>query len=66
MRPGQVERRTHDDVRRSTATLFAALDVATGEVTGRTYARHRHPESLKFLQLVAKRGRQRPIVPSSG
>jgi transposase len=55
MRPGQVERRTHDYVRHGTATLFAALDVATGEVTGRTYARHRHQEFLKFLQLVAKR-----------
>jgi hypothetical protein len=36
MRPGQVERRTHDYVRHGTATLFVALDVATGEVTGRT------------------------------
>ncbi|MGC2192971.1 MAG: hypothetical protein WA751_11640 [Candidatus Dormiibacterota bacterium] len=34
MRPGQVERRTHDYVRHRTATLFAALDFATGEVTG--------------------------------
>lgn len=55
MRLGQPERRTHDYVRHGTATLFAALDVATGEVTGRTYARHRHQEFLKFLQLVAKR-----------
>lgn len=55
MRPGQPERRTHDYVRHGTATLFAALDVASGEVTGRTYARHRHQEFLKFLQLVATR-----------
>jgi transposase len=55
MRPGQPERRTHDYVRHGTATLFAALDIASGEVTGRTYARHRHQEFLKFLQLVAKR-----------
>jgi len=55
MRPGQVERRTHDYVRHGTATLFAALDIATGEVTGRTYARHRHEEFLRFLQLVARR-----------
>src|SRR5487761_1528857 len=55
MRPGQPERPTHDYVRHGRATLFAALDVATGEVTGRTYARHRHQEFLKFLQLVAKR-----------
>jgi transposase len=55
MRPGQVERRSHDYVRHGTATLFAALDIATGEVTGRCYARHRHQEFLTFLQLVAKR-----------
>ena len=55
MRPGQPERRTHDYVRHGTATLFAALDIATGEVTGRSYARHRHQEFLKFLQLVAAR-----------
>ena len=55
MRPGQVERRIHDYVRHGTATLFAALDIATGEVTGRTYARHRHEEFLRFLQSVARR-----------
>ena len=55
IRPGQVERRTHDYVRHGTATLFAALDVATGEVTGRTYARHRHQGFLRFLQLIARR-----------
>lgn len=55
LRPGQPERRTHDYVRHGTATLFAALDVASGEVTGRCYARHRHQEFLKFLQLVATR-----------
>jgi hypothetical protein len=48
MRPGQVERRTHDYVRHGTATLFAAFDVASGEVTDRVYARHRHQEFLKF------------------
>jgi transposase len=55
MKPGQVERRTHDYKRHGTATLFAALDVASGEVTGRCYARHRHQEFLRFLELVAER-----------
>ncbi len=32
LRPGQPERRPHDCVRHDTATLFAALDIATGEV----------------------------------
>lgn len=54
MREGQVERRTHDYVRHGTTTLFAALDVATGEVTGRCYARHRHQDFLRFLRLVAR------------
>jgi hypothetical protein len=32
MRPGQVERRTHDYVRNGITDLFAALNLATGEV----------------------------------
>jgi len=61
MRPGQVERRTHDYVRHGTAALFAALDVATGEVTGRSYARHRHQEFLAFLRLVVRRYPRGPL-----
>jgi transposase len=53
LRPGQVERRTHDYVRHGTTTLFAALDIATGKVTGRCYDSHRHQEFLRFLKLVA-------------
>jgi transposase len=49
MRPGQAERRTHDDVRHGTTSRFAALNVATGEVLGRCQRRHRHQEFLKFL-----------------
>jgi len=52
MRPGQAERRTHDYMRHGTTTLFAALDVATGEVIGRCFRRHRAIEFRKFLQLV--------------
>ena len=33
MQPGLVERRSHDSVRRGTSTLFAALEIATGQVT---------------------------------
>src|SRR5665213_1468588 len=55
MRPGQPERRTHDYVRHGTATLFAAFDIASGSVTGRTYARHRHQEFLKFLKVIDER-----------
>lgn len=49
MAPGLPERRTHDYVRHGTTTLFAALDVATGEVIGQLHRRHRSAEFLKFL-----------------
>jgi transposase len=50
MRPGQVERRTHDYVRHGTTSLFAALDTATGAVIGKCLRRHRHQEFLQFLR----------------
>ena len=53
MRPGQVERRTHDDKRHGTLSLFAALDIATGRVIGQCYARHRSQEFMKFLRQIA-------------
>ena len=34
LRPGQVERRPHDDKRHGTTSLFAALDVVTGNIIG--------------------------------
>src|SRR5881296_4492912 len=52
MRPGQVERRTHDYVRHGTTSLFAALDVKTGEVIGRCHRRHRAVEFRKFLDAI--------------
>jgi len=52
MRPGQVERRTHDYVRHGTTSLFAALDVKTGEVIGQCHQRHRAIEFRKFLDQI--------------
>ena len=52
MTPGQAERGTHDYVRHGVTSLFAALNVATGEVIGRCHRRHRHQEFLKFLDHV--------------
>src|SRR6266852_1610471 len=49
MRPGQPARRSHDYTRHGTTSLFAALDIATGRVIGRCYARHRATEFRKFL-----------------
>ena len=52
MRPGQVERRTHDYVRHGTTSLFAALDAKTGQVIGELHRRHRAIEFRKFLDTV--------------
>jgi hypothetical protein len=49
MRPGQPERRTHDNVRHGTRDLFAALDVRAGTVTGGVHQRHRSEEFRHFL-----------------
>jgi transposase len=52
MRPGQVERHTHDYVRHGTTDLFAALDVASGKVIGACKGRHRAAEFRAFLDLI--------------
>ncbi len=54
LRPGQVECHTHDYKRNGTTTLFAALNVATGEVIGECHPRHRHQEFLRFLNQLDK------------
>lgn len=52
MRPGQVERHTPEYQRNGTTSLFAALDVATGNVMGQCFRRHRTAEFRKFLDYV--------------
>jgi transposase len=54
MQPGLPARRTHDYKRNGTTTLFAALEIATGKVTGICKPRHRHQEFLVFLRHVAR------------
>ena len=49
MTPTQAERGTHDYVRHGVTSLFAALNVATGQVIGKCHRRHRHQEFVKFL-----------------
>ena len=46
---GYVEGVTHGYVRHGTTTLFAALDISTGEVLAQCKRRHRHQEFLSFL-----------------
>ena len=52
LRPGQVERRTHDYARHGTTSPFAALDVGAGTVIGRCLRRHRAAEFRSFLDTV--------------
>jgi len=52
MKPGRAGTMTSDYKRNGTTTLFAALDVLTGEVIGRCLPRHRHEEFLRFLRTI--------------
>ena len=54
MRPGQIERRTHDYERHGTTSLFAALDTSSGRVIGQTQQRHRSSEFRNFLDTIEK------------
>jgi len=47
---GYVEGVTHDYYRHGTTTLFAALDVVSGQVISQCKPRHRHQEFLSFLR----------------
>ena len=52
MRPGQPERHTPEYQRHGTTSLFAALDIATGNVIGKCFRRHRSVEFLRFLKHI--------------
>jgi len=54
MKPGQVERHTHDYKRNGTLSLFAALEVGSGTVTHETRARHTGADFLAFLRRLAR------------
>ena len=54
MKKGRCGTMTHDYKRNGTTSLFVALNVASGEVIGETYKRHRHQEVLKFLRRVER------------
>jgi len=52
MIPAHPERRTNTYARHGTTSLFAALDIATGRVIGKTFRRHRSVEFRKFLDEI--------------
>lgn len=62
LKKGRCGTMTHDYKRNGTTTLFAALDIATGTVSGACFPRHRHQEFLRFLQdAVFEQVRQKDI-----
>ena len=52
MKKGRAGTMTHDYKRNGTTTLFAALDVATGQVIGECLPRHRAKEFIRFLKKI--------------
>jgi transposase len=52
LKRGRCGTMTHDYKRHGTTTLFAALDIATGEVLHHSMPRHRHQEFLRFMRVV--------------
>jgi transposase len=58
---------SNDYKRNSATTLFAALNVITGEVTGRHYKRRRRREFLDFMNHVVKQheGREIHVIPDN-
>jgi transposase len=50
--PTTPARRSHDYIRNGTTSLFAALNVAAGQIISSMHQRHRHQEFLKFLKTV--------------
>ena len=55
LKKGRCGTMTHDYVRNGTTTLFAALEMASGQLIGTCMPRHRHQEWLKFLKLIDAR-----------
>jgi transposase len=52
IKKGRCETMTHDYKRNGTTSLFAALNIANGEVIGTCMKKHRHQEWIKFLELI--------------
>jgi transposase len=52
LKKGRAGTMTHDYKRNGTTTLFAALDVKTGEVIGECMPRHRAREFIRFLKTI--------------
>jgi transposase len=61
IKPGKAQRMTHDYKRNGTTSLYAALEIATGEVTGACYPQHTHQEFLAFLNQLVRAYPRQPL-----
>jgi len=61
LRPGLPARRTHDYRRNGLTSLYAAFNVASGQVLGACHDRHTAVEFLDFLTVVHRRYRRRDL-----
>src|SRR5438876_5613307 len=55
--PGRAERHGFEYYRHGTLSLYAALDVKTGKVQGKTAKRHTSAEFIVFLRELVKKAR---------
>jgi transposase len=64
LRPHLPARQTHDYHRHGLTSLYAALDVGSGRVTGEGSARHTGADFLRFLQRLHRtyRGRELHVI----
>jgi transposase len=62
MSPGRAERHGFEYYRHGTLSLYAALDVKTGKVHGKTATRHTSDEFVAFLNLVVQQCKSRPEI----
>ena len=60
--PGRAERHGFEYVRHGTLSPYAALEVATGRVEGKTAARHTSAEFLDFLDQVVATAPKRKAI----
>ena len=61
LRPGLPARQTHDYRRNGLTSLYAALEVASGRVTGNCAAQHTGADFLGFMKRLARRYRGRRL-----
>ena len=61
MKPGKARRMTHDYKRNRATSLSAALEIATGAVTGACYPRHTHEQFLAFLNALVRAFPRKPL-----